>query len=324
VRQLLHGSLLALALLSACVRAGFGISERDGSTSQDTRPDPVGEDGLVDVDGATKDISTLGPLLSCGSPALVGQGQPQGLDEVALRTDGLELVAQQSSFAYTVRRTTRDAPFGTWQRAASWDSPRADLTFFADANGTEVYLAADKAQTFTPRRLWFCDLTNGCTLITVHDNNGGTMTEDMDGPSLRTLTSGRIIGVHNVDLANGSPPQLHAIYPETGVLADTWISTPLTVLNNAGGGDDPALAPDGLLIVFDRDGQIWAAERQSVDDVFGTPHSLPGLGASATVVHNSVEVGQVSGSGSPGSYELFFSQAEDAGPEQIVRAVCQR
>jgi hypothetical protein len=60
---------------------------------------------------------------------------------------------------------------------------------------------------------------------------------------------------------------------------------PVDVVNIGGQTeDDPALSPDGLELYFETDrdggyGKIWIARRPSVDDPWGEPELVPGIGA---------------------------------------------
>jgi hypothetical protein len=271
------------------------------------------------------------PRLSCGAPELVGSNPPGDLSEIALRADGLELLAR-SGTTYSTTRSAPDQPFGDWT-ASSLAPWWQDTTFFT-ISGLELAIMARPPTSGAPRRLYLCtppftSTSSNCTPITVNDKTSGQeITDDMDGASVAVLPSGALLMAHNTDASGSGGADIHLAEPlDPSDLQQGWNSSPVSGLAQPGyKEDDPALSPDGLVLLFGGqttagDGDLWVSQRDSLSAAFPAPEPL------ANVNSASGEWGPylapLPAAGGKTRMELFFSSDRN-GTDEVWRAECSR
>jgi len=318
-----------------CVRLGFDRAVdpgRDSRVEADGAVDGPGEVGPGDRgagealpdDGGVPDAAPPGPL-TCSNPQLVGTVTGVShLSEAALRTSGLTLVAHTMSLAgFETSRAAHDQPFGAW--TASELLPGAEDPTFFDLGGTEHAVVAC-ANASGVRHLELCLLPASCTPMTVKDPSGLAITADVDGPSVAVLGGGALRMAFNLNDAGGET----SIYlAEASATAPyTWTAAPATALNvNGAKEDDPALSPDGLVLIFNKEtpgsnGDLYVSERASTAQPFQGLRLLTEL--NTTGVEGSAFLAPLPPAKGKTRYELFFSSDADGGAYLVHRSVCER
>jgi hypothetical protein len=250
--------------------------------------------------------------------------------EPTLRTDGLTLVArvggpvtQEPNRAAFVLRPATDQPFGAWQ-GSELPLGAQDPCYF-DWNEQERLIAALGE---SPRRhLGLCSPTDPsatCNAVTVLHTSGAEIADDMDGPSVVDV-GGALLMVFNVRPGGGLPALYSAKLTNPPDLS-TWIATPsgMPDLPDAE-EDDPALSPDGTVILFSvwskaSQADIWVAYRENVASSFSAPKPLPGINSSAEDTEAALY------SLPSGKLELFFrtNRPPHGVYPRIFRSVCAR
>jgi hypothetical protein len=99
----------------------------------------------------------------------------------------------------------------------------------------------------------------------------------------------------------------------------TWNAVRLAEIDGAGDVDDPAISPDGTVLVFGHHGgELWSARRDAIDQPFSTPKKI-------TPVNDPVgnEIEPDLAALPSGELELFFrSDRGTPGSYRIYRSVC--
>jgi hypothetical protein len=341
-------ALVASASISfSCVRLGFererpqpqqdadaamvadAGSALDGDHA-DRGLDLAGDDAPP-PDAATPDSSGPPGTLICSPPQLVGTGSPTYLSEAALRVDRLELVARdQPGNGYSTTRTSPNHPFGPWTPSEllnGW----ADPTFFAITNAK--YAAVATANMSVARQLAVCKIDSSssytCGMISIeHKQSGLNVTEDMDGPSVAVLPGGGLLMAHNLTTSAGEIEIYLAHTSSTSSPTQGWVTGPVPAVNQPGvKEDDPALSPDGLVLVYNfpdssNMGKLWVSERTSTGVAFPTPRALTEV--NSTGVEGSAHLApKNTTAGKKATYELYFS-SNRGGNYVIYRSVCNR
>jgi len=279
--------LIGCLLITGCVRAGFsqrrpldsGDGPAKGDDASDGRrdlPSDVGSD--LGFDGAPDLV--VPPTLSCKVPAIAGTSQPVGLRETALRVDALQLVAHVDAVRYSTKRDTTDQPFGAWVSTTAYPFG-ADITFFVYKGVERAIVASDGPY---PRHLELCTFPNSCTKFPVRYASSGTeVTADMDGPSV-AITANGLLMAHNIDPSGAKFGDIYLATPINAAdLTKGWTTTVVPALAQPGSKeDDPALSPDGLLLLFvglstNSDWDIWISARATLADTFPAPTQLGGV-----------------------------------------------
>lgn len=275
-------------------------------------------DQLPSPDGAQRS-------LSCASPTVVGSGTPAaGLYEVALRSDGLTLVARTTGGeAYEASRPQADKPFGSWTKSTLLADGR-DPTFFSHG-GTEHAVVARGS---SPRHLELCTNLGSssptCSPLALKSKSSGlTLAGDMDGPSVAVLASGPLL-VCNVGVTYDTADVFLARPSNLKDLAAAWIAEPLPVLSQPGvWEDDPALSDDGLLVIVNAgDEDLSVSERPDLASPFTTPRPLVELNTTAS--DGSPDLAPLPPLDGKARYELFLASERGDGRRRIYRTVCTR
>jgi hypothetical protein len=341
--------LVASASLS-CVRLGFEREQPQPQPGHDADAAVVADTGatldgdhvdrgldLAVGDAPSPDVATLdsttGPPgnLICSPPQQVGTSSPTYLSEAALRVDRLELVARdKSNVGYSTKRTSPNHPFGPWSPSEllkGW----ADPTFFAITNAE--FAAVATANTSVARQLAACkiDLSSSYTCGTIsieHKVSGLKVTEDMDGPSVAVLPGSGLLMAHNLTTSSGEVEIYLAQTSNSSSPTQGWVTEPVSVVNQPGvKEDDPALSPDGLVLVYNfpdsnNMGKLWVSERASTSAAFPQPRPLTEV--NSTAVEGSAHLApKNTTAGKKATYELFFSSSRD-GNYVIYHSVCNR
>ncbi|MCK5798750.1 MAG: PD40 domain-containing protein [Deltaproteobacteria bacterium] len=342
-RQLLLFTLLTTAPLAGCTRLGFDTPREADLALVDTRADVLLRDAAHDTaphDTSPHDITAhdtapadLGPSkpLPCIAPSHVdGTGAWADLREVTLRSDGLTLTARKGSgpgVTYATQRSAWGQPFGLWKSVAFPTTTQEDPTFFPWKNAEAAIVA--KFQTLGgPRSLFFCTLTPSwtCQGIVVRRASTGLpipITDDMDGASVAVLPDGSVLMAHNVAGATSVGADIYLAHPTIPGDLTNWTTSPILTLTDPNlKEDDPALSPDGLVIIFaatgpGTDGDLWISRRVSLTDPFPTPILL----ATANSASDESSASLAPIPGQPGHYELFFISDRN-GNDQVYRTTC--
>jgi len=319
-----------VCLLNAClVSPDPALWRREASTSDlpDAAPldrDVAAADQAQDSPGDQLAPDTGPPRLGCSAPELVGSSPPYPLYEVALRADGLELIAKKSGQWYSTKRTAQDQPFADWSTTALL-SGKQDPTFF-EIKGIELAIVATSPGTGLPRVLELCTSPTTCNALTLKDKSGQTVTDDTDGPSVAVLPGGDLLMAHNIGPGGSGDGHVYLATPsDPNDLSQPWVTEPATALDRAGEAeDDPALSPDGLVIVVDGntssgDNDLWVSMRPDLSSPFPAQVQLTDVNSSAD--DGSAYLAPLSSSGGKTRYELFFSSDRN-GNLEVYRSEC--
>jgi hypothetical protein len=263
----------------------------------------------------------------------VGSGSPTYLSEAALRLDGLTLIARDKLEAgYRTTRPAPDQPFGSWTPDTTLQGGQ-DPTFF-QIQGAEHAVVARGIARDGMRKLELWSLggpaTAGDPLSITHAGSGLSVTEDLDGPSVAVLPGGTLLMAHNFNPAAGEPDIYLAQTTNTASPSQGWVTAPVTAVNQVGvKEDDPALSPDGLVLVYNKpsnrpniDGDLWVSERASTAVPFPSPRPLTEV--NSTAVEGSAHLAPMASAPGQPHLELFFSSERDTGSYVIYRAECSR
>ncbi|MCK5798758.1 MAG: hypothetical protein KAI47_16310 [Deltaproteobacteria bacterium] len=343
-RQQLLLSCLAPLLLAHCSRFGFDATHEGGPAAIDARADTATDTPFPDLtphDSAPPDLMPhdtgphdLGPSqsLPCTVPTRVNpQGAPDELEEVALRNDGLTLVVKEnlaSTIWYQTQRSARGQPFGAWTLATFPATTDQDPTFFLSSSSDKNAIVTRRPASPGPRRLYLCTSKTSwsCQAIVVRlATTGLPLTLDMDGPETVTLPNGTLLMAHNVGPQGGTSADIYLAHPTTPNNLTDWTTAPVPALAHPTiKEDDPALSPDGLVIVFyapgpNTDQDLWVSRRPALSAPFPPPVLLQDVNST----NAEVEPSFAAIPGKPGHYELFF-MSDRAGNTrtEVYRTTC--
>lgn len=243
------------------------------------------------------------PPFSCSIPEIVGN-TTEDLLEPAVRTEGLKVVARSGNNYFVTTRPSRGEPFGDWEPDTIF-TDGSDPTFFY-ADGKERAIRAYGS----PRHLELCEIYGSCSTIVLVDFDGGAaISSDVDGPSVADgLAEPLLVFDRNASLWLG---------PATN--AGTFDHFTVEVL--AFRGSDPAISPDGLILVFERtvvdvNGELLVARRKHISDPFSEPELLSEINSVAP--DNEPDLIAAPG----GGVELFF-RSKRSGTNKIYHSFCQ-
>ncbi len=300
-------------------------------TSEEQRLDAPSDCLSCDVsslDTHLPDLS-ISPTLPCKTPQLVGSGStPSDINGAALHTDGLTLVAQTyTSGTYQTCRSAWGQPFGAWSHHPIY--PSGDTTFFA-FNSKETAIIATQGTTIRHLRLctepsWQCS-----NIVLLNASTGQAITVDADGPEVITLPNGNLLMAHNLGPQGKHSADIYLAHPTKPGDLSTWTTTPVGVAANTPSisEDDPALSPDGLVILFSAQGpggddDIWITRRATPSSPFPRPVLLSDVNSSDR--EGGTSLAPVPGQ--TGTYELFFESTRSTGDKgssvmHIYRTIC--
>ncbi|MCK5798751.1 MAG: hypothetical protein KAI47_16275, partial [Deltaproteobacteria bacterium] len=229
-------------------------------------------------------------------------------------------------------RSAWDQTFLEWTPSDAPAQDQADPTFFT-WDTKEYLIAAHNSlppQQPRPRHLELCDIASmTCNDITLKTPQDMQIQDDVDGPEVVVLPSGKILMVHNVGTTANHTGDVYLAYPKTNppkTRTDllTWVTSPVPALAlPTVKEDDPTLSPDGLVILFytwinttTRD-DLWVSRRTSLTAKFPPPILL----TTANILGNDSEPSLAEDPGKPGYYELFF-MSDRGGTVHVYRTVC--
>jgi hypothetical protein len=286
----------------------------------DGGPSMESSDSDVDAasDDATQEDSGTELHLVCSEPALaVTTAHTQSVHEPALRTDGLTLTSTGGG-RFEATRPAVGEPFEKWTASAAVPAATQDPAFFLHGN-KELMIAAFRIGE-NPRRLRLCEGLF-CSDMSVSDESLDPILIDVDGPSVADLTTPHLL-VFNAKEEEQTPGVAYLAVQVDSALS-TWTARRIVELDVANVNvDDPAISPDGTVIVFgnDDDGDLWSARRGSIDRPFSAPQRM-------TVVNHATarEVEPELAALPSGELELFFrsDRITDAF-HRIYRSVCRK
>jgi hypothetical protein len=293
---------------------------------------PDGSEGGPGLDAAvTPDESGTSsdtgppPKLRCATPQLVGSSYPTvSLSEPGLRTDGLELLARGGGSTYSTKRTAADQPFGDWSTTSLLPGGQ-DPTFFIFNGGEHAIVS--RSQSTGTRRLEHCTCTASsctCAALTITDpSSGQAITDDMDGASV-AITSNGLLLAHNVSPGVSASAEIYLATPDDpGDPSAGWTTSLVSGVNKPNyKEDDPALSPDGLVLLFGAPGQagdseIWISQRETLSAPFPAPEPLQDVNTTSNEA--SPYLAPMAGK----KMELFF-RSNRYGSTRIYHAVCTR
>jgi hypothetical protein len=335
------GALCAVWLLSCTVSPDPLLWQRDAAADRDgprlvdagdtIKPPmdgpkdgpPLPEQGVDLTQDAPVPDAAQPPKPVCQAAALVGTTPPTGPRENALRADGLVLTTLASSIRYSTARSATDQPFGAWATTTAHPSG-GDPTFFF-FKGTEYGVVNRTPSGASVRALYLCSLPNSCLKTVVkYASTGKEVTDDMDGASV-AVVAGKLLLVHNTGPSGSGSGDIYLAQPvSSSDISKGWATTPVTSLAVAGyKEDDPALSPDGLLIVYSGlttsgDSDIWFASRATLSDAFGAPQQLAVVNSAKR--DSDVDLAEVTIKGQQ-VLELYFSSDRD-GASKVYRSAC--
>lgn len=305
---------------------------RDAAPRDDASPErdaetldhPVDEGVDLAHDLASDHVEDVEPdsgppkALVCSAATLaVTKAHDSTVIEIALRTNGLTLVATSNEVWLEANRPSVGQPFEKWETASSIPASFQDPTFFTHQS-KEWAISAFGDATLGPRQLRLCDGLS-CSDISILDENSAPILVDIDGPSVADGAAQLLLTI-NVKKA-GLPGEGFLATPTDDSLL-TWKATRLTELDSAGVDvDDPAISPDGTVIVFSYlGGELWSVTRDALDQPFSAPHWL----AKASDVAG-LDLEPELASLPSGKLELFF-RSDRAAPDtyRVYRSVCWR
>ena len=309
-------------------------------------------------DAAPSDLPDSLPLL-CTKPSLAGSNPPAGsLYEVALRTDGKFLIAvrfMSPTTWYQTTRNTRNENFRAWKAippTQDANSPPLDANrdpSFFDVGSNRYLITANNVGTPGARSLhlfeeyqdpgnarisWVRALLNP---ITMTDGVGKTIDLDIDGPQVVVLPGNNVLMAHNVtSTKNHNQGQIYLAKPTNSGDLSAWTTKPVFT-PSVEGRDDPALSPDGLVLLFSASGDfqsasgdiqnkkdtngIWVSRRASINDLyFPNPVLLSDVNTAGDDGDPYFASLNASGSISP-SYELFFTSDLSPSGAKTLRRV---
>jgi hypothetical protein len=335
-----RGILLAFLVLAGCVvapdpgkwqnRPDTLVPDLWEITFPDATEGGPGLDAAVvqDESGMLPDTGPP-PKLSCAPPQLVGSSYPTGsLSEPGLRTDGLELVTRGSGSTYSSKRPAIDQPFGAWSTTSLLPGGQ-DPTFFVFGGGEHAIIS--RSQSTGGRRLEHCTCTSSdctCAALTITDqSNGQAITDDMDGASV-AVTSGGLLLAHNVAPGASASAEIYLATPDDpGDPGAGWTTSLAGAVNTPSyKEDDPALGPNGLVLLFGAPGQagdteIWISQRAGLTAPFPAPEPLQDVNTNSN--ESSPYLAPIAGSPGSKKMELFFRSNRDGSP-RIYHTVCSR
>ncbi|MBW2736746.1 MAG: hypothetical protein JRH20_30535 [Deltaproteobacteria bacterium] len=198
-----------------------------------------------------------------------------------MRINGLEILGRQAPGAnyYVSSRANLNAPFGSWTTTETFDGYQDGTTFIYE--GSEVALVAKWLPT-TPRILMLCTapFLDGCVAQPIEDKATGTpIVTELDGPSVAMIAGGGLLMAFNneSEVLLAEPIDLED-------LSKGWRSWSLPDEVNAIGlaFDDPALSPDGTVLVLNTGYDFWVSRRSSTDVPFAAPAALAAVNTSFT------------------------------------------
>jgi hypothetical protein len=320
--QAWHIGVCLLSLLAGCwidpepnlwkLRDGRSPDQELLDTGPDTRP----------PDGSPPDTKPpLGPV-ACSTPEKVGNNPPSGAFETALRIDGLVLYAKASGSWQITKRSAQDQPFEDWS-TTSVLSGKQDPTFFS-IKGIEMAVVAKSPGSGQPRFLELCTFPFNCQRLTVnYKADGKEVAVDMDGASVAVLADGTVLMAHNIAPGGSNSADVYlATLINTSDITQGFETEKLDAVNQPSfTEDDPALSPDGLVLMFGADGEVWVSERPDVSSSFPAPRKLTDV--NSTSDDSSPYLAPLSPSGGKPRYELFFSSDRD-GSLTVFRSECTR
>lgn len=316
--------VLLAALPLGCARSTSPAADdlrpdlrRDLATSDRERSDALAPDR------ASPDLPRK---LSCAAPELVGTGytpaSPGGLAEVAISSDGLRLYAWCAGGRCRAARAAIGEAFGDWGPAPELPFGN-DPAFFGYLGENHVIVA--RSPNGDARRLELCSWPGlGCAPLPVRDA-AGPISFDMDGPSV-AVVGARVLLAHNIGVGGSATADLFLAEPvDPSDLSVGFQTIALAAINQPSAKeDDPALSPDGLLLVFSTlhagNGEdLWVSQRASLADPFPAPERLASLSSKG---EDKGPCFAPAGAGGPG-YELFFESTR-SGKTQLYRSACVR
>lgn len=335
------GALCAVWLLSCTVSPDPLLWQRDAAADRDgprlvdagdtIKPPKDGpkdgpalpEQGVDLTPDAPLPDAAQPPKPVCQAAALVGTTPPSGPRENALRADGLVLTTLSSGTRYSTARSATDQPFGAWATTTAHPSG-GDPTFFL-YKGVEYSVVNRTPSGASVRSLYLCTLPNLCAKVTVkYAASGKEVTDDMDGSSV-AIVGGKLLLAHNIGPSGSGSGDIYLATPvDTSDPAKGLETKPVTTLAVAGyKEDDPALSPDGLLIVYSGlttsgDSDLWYASRATLSDAFGAPQQLAVVNSAKS--DRDVDFAEVTIKGKQ-VLELYFSSDRD-GSTKVYRAAC--
>lgn len=203
-----------------------------------------GDGGAADAAGSGSDAA-MGAYLSCAglAPALATMPADAYL-EPSVHVDGLTLVARRSPGAtlFEATRPSESAAFGNFGAVTVVQSDVQDQTFLdveAVVSGPSVVAMGSTGT--APRSLVLCEdpPTQACGTVTVFDEQGVAITDDIDGPTLAIRDGALVMAFSRGDAVYLATPrdnlsQWDAYLFDLGVFG-----------LGAASADDPALTPDG-------------------------------------------------------------------------------
>jgi len=312
LRPITHPGIIIILMFAGCVRGGFSDQRSDA---------PADDLSTIQSDGSDSRPADL----EADAPRPLRWSVPQplpaatvGLIEPGLRASGLEVVARNKNVHHRTVRLALDQPFGAWS-VSTIAAGIEDPSFFV-AGGVERAMVALVSSGDSNRHLErcpaACDSLAACIPIPVLDVTGATIDGDIDGPSVAVLPGGEVLISHNLD--TGTSKRVFLAQPLD--LADLTkglrsVEVP-GIWNAVGDVDDPAISPDGLVMVLDAGSDLWIAERPDTTSSFSVPVPLDALNTSEQEASPCLAAWS-------GGYELFFSRSS-GGVSRIYRSMGQR
>lgn len=277
---------LALLLAIASCRVGFGSAGRDAA-----------------ADAPPADAAPL--LTDCDPIAPVHTDPPgQALREPTLHIDGVTLLAADSSLKEATRASPRD-PFGPFGAPTVIDASVADPAFIDGSTLVPalglIRLGAVGGAGGTARNLVTCASASSCSDITLFDEQGAAITDDVDGP-YPIIRDGELSMVFN------RGDEVWAATPRAAGLL-TWDARPLD-LSAVGPVDDPAVTADGSLMIAASGGSLFALRYDPDTGEYVDPVLMLAAASPAIGVVTETEL------------ELFVA-ADTRGIGEIHRTVCR-
>jgi hypothetical protein len=274
-----------LLVLAAC-RAGF---------------DPIGDPPAAD---ASADAPVAPRLTECDplAPALAVAEDGR---EPAMFTDDLTLLASSSGVLREAVRPEVGDPFDAFEDASLISASVGDPAFLdaSDANPPGGLIRLATRSEVGIRRLVTCDgsTLDSCADISLFDEEGAAITDDVDGP-YPAILDGQLIASFNRGDA------VYLAVPRAIDLLE-WDAR-LLQLDVIGSFDDPALTSDGETMFLFSSGVIFSLRYDRVSEQYVDPVLLIDASSPAVGFESATEI------------ELFVT-AETRGVVEPHRTVCR-
>jgi hypothetical protein len=243
-----------------------------------------------------------------------------------LHPDGRQLFALSTqAAAYVATRLSAEVAFFGWTPTSTGlPAESEDPTFFT-ASAETWLVTAYVPVTDAPRRLQLCRPSWTCNDLELIDAlTNRLIAYDLDGASVVNTARGLLMAL-NVQTGGPETAEIFLARPSGNPFSPQgrWTGSRLDEVSDPSRkDDDPALGPDGRVIVFEAhhpvggDYDLWVSTRPDLQSPFSPPQLIAALNSTA-------------GEGSPelaalddGSLEIFFTSSR-ATPTAVYHSRCQ-